>query len=205
MKVNFYGYDGQIRGEIEIPDEIFSAEVKEHLFYYVVNWQMAKRRTGTACTKTRGEVSGGGAKPWPQKHMGRARQGSIRAPHWRKGGVVFGPKPRDYEFDIPKKVRKEAVKSALSYRFKAGELTFVEDFKLPEIKTKRIVNFLKNFKVNSGLLLIPEKDEFIEISARNIPDFKVLRVEGLNVYDILKYSPLFVKISSIPLIQRRLS
>jgi large subunit ribosomal protein L4 len=137
--------------------------------------------------------------------MGRARQGSIRAPHWRKGGVVFGPKPRDYEFDIPKKVRKEAVKSALSYRFKAGELTFVEDFKLPEIKTKRIVNFLKNFKVNSGLLLIPEKDEFIEISARNIPDFKVLRVEGLNVYDILKYSPLFVKISSIPLIQRRLS
>jgi len=205
MKVNYYGYDGEVKGEIEIPEQIFSAEIKEHLFYYVVRWQLAKKRRGTACTKTRGEVSGGGAKPWPQKHTGRARQGSIRAPHWRKGGVVFGPKPRDYEFNIPKKVRVEALKSALSYKFKEGQVTFVEDFKLDEIKTKKMVTFLKNFKAEGGLLLIPEKDEIIETSSRNIPDFKVLRVEGLNVYDLLKYKPLFVKISTLPLLERRLS
>lgn len=205
MKVNYYGYDGEVKGEIDIPDEIFSASIREHLFYYVVRWHLAKERSGTASTKTRGEVKGGGAKPWPQKHMGRARQGSIRAPHWRKGGVVFGPKPGDYEFKIPKRVRVEAIKSALSYRLKGGEITFVEDFLLEEIKTKKMLAFLRNFKADGGLLLIPQKDDVLEISSRNIPDFKVLRVDGLNAYDILKYSPLFVKISSIPLLKRRLS
>lgn len=204
MKVTYYAYTGEPRGEIEIPDEIFAAPVKEHLFYYVVKWQMAKRRKGTACTKTRGEVSGGGAKPWPQKHMGRARQGSIRAPHWKGGGVVFGPKPRDYEFPIPKKERKNAMKSALSYMLKEGNLTFVEDFTLPGIKTKHMVTFMKNFNSEEGLLLIPQKDEVIERSARNLPSFKVLRVDGLNLYDLLNYKRIFIKIGAIPLIHRRL-
>lgn len=205
MKVQVYGYNGKPTGEeVELPDEIFNYPVKEHLFYYVVNWQLAKRRAGTASTKTRGEVSGGGRKIRPQKGLGRSRQGSIRAPHWKGGGIVFGPKPRDYEYTIPKKVRKSAVKSALSYRLKNGELFVVEDFKLPEIKTKHMVKFLKNFGVEGGLLLIPEKDDVIELSSRNIPDLRVLRVEGLNVFDVLNYSPLFVKVSSIPLIERRL-
>jgi large subunit ribosomal protein L4 len=192
-----YDLDKNMVGTIELSSEIFEAPIKEHLFYYVVNWQLARRRQGTASTKTRGEVSGGGKKPWKQKHLGRARQGSIRAPHWRKGGIVFGPKPRDWSFDIPKKVRREALKSALSLKNRDGNILILDDFNLPRIKTKQVAEFIKRFELDKALIVIDRDNENLKKSARNLQSVKVLKADGLNVYDLLRFNTLVMTKDSV--------
>lgn len=205
-KVDLYNLNREKVGELDLRDEVFQAPVRPHLFYEVVKWQLAKRRRGTHSTKTRAEVSGGSRKPWPQKHTGRARHGSIRSPIWRKGGVVFGPKPRDYEYNLPKRVRKEALKSALSMRFKEGKVLVLDEFKLPEIKTKKFVEAMEKLglKEQKTLIVVDKKDEVLEKSARNVPWVKVLRWEGLNVYDVLYYPNLVILSGAIPKIEARL-
>ncbi|OAG27241.1 50S ribosomal protein L4 [Thermodesulfatator autotrophicus] len=191
--------------EVNLREDIFNVPVKVGLLHQVVRWQMARWRAGTACTKTRGEVRGGGRKPWRQKGTGRARQGSIRAPHWVGGGVVFGPKPRDYEFKVNKKERRLALKMALSARAQEGKLLVVDDFGLDEIKTKKFLEFLRHLDAEDALVVLPERDEVVEKSARNLPTVKVLTVDGLNVYDILDYEYLIIKREALPKIEERLS
>jgi len=190
--------------EIDLDDTVFGAKVDKHLFHEVVKMQLANRRGGNACTKTRSEVSGGGVKPWSQKGTGRARSGSTRSPLWVGGGVVFGPKPRDYSYSLPKKVRKAALKSALSLKHKEGKLLIVDNLNLEEIKTRSFVNLLKKLEVEEALII--DNDNFnLERSARNVPGVKVLRPEGLNVYDILRYEYLLVTKQGVEKIQERLS
>jgi len=190
--------------EIDLDDTVFGAKVDKHLFHEVVKMQLANRRGGNACTKTRSEVSGGGVKPWRQKGTGRARSGSTRSPLWVGGGVVFGPKPRDYSYSLPKKVRKAALKSALSLKHKEGKLLIVDNLNLEEIKTRSFVNLLKKLEVEEALII--DNDNFnLERSARNVPGVKVLRPEGLNVYDILRYEYLLVTKQGVEKIQERLS
>ncbi len=191
--------------EVTLKENIYAVPVKKGLLHEVVRWQMARWRAGTACTKTRGEVRGGGRKPWRQKGTGRARQGSIRAPHWVGGGVVFGPKPRDYSFKLNKKQRSLALRMALSTRAQEGKLIVVEDFGLTQIKTKDFVSFLKQLGVGDALVVVPERDELVEKSARNIPTVKVLSVEGLNVYDVLDHEYLIIKREALSKIEERLS
>jgi len=205
-RADLYNLNREKVGEVELKDEIFAHAVKPHLFYEVVKWQLAKRRRGTHSTKTRAEVAGGSRKPWPQKHTGRARHGSIRSPIWRGGGVVFGPKPRDYEYPLPKKVRRAALRSALSLRFKEGKVLILDDFKLEGIKTKKFVEAMERLglKEQKTLIVIPEKDEVLEKSARNVPWVKVLRWQGLNVYDVLYYDNLIILSGALPKIEERL-
>ena len=176
--------------QVDLPDAVFSAEVKDHLFWEVVRSQMASRRRGTAATKRRGEVSFTGTKLYRQKGTGRARSGSRRNPLRVGGGTIFGPKPRSYAYRVPKKMRRAAVQSALSMKLAEGKLLILDELKLPEIKTKRFVEVMSSLGVHSGLLIIEAKDEVVEKSARNIPKAKVLRVEGLNVSDLLRYEHL---------------
>jgi large subunit ribosomal protein L4 len=189
--------------EIDLDDKIFGAKVDKNLFHEVVKMQLANRRGGNACTKTRSEVSGGGRKPWRQKGTGRARAGSTRSPLWVGGGVVFGPKPRDYSYSLPKKVRRAALKSALSLKVKEGKLLIVENLNLEEIKTKAFVSFLKGLAVEDALI-VDSDNVNLERSARNLHTVKVLRPEGLNVYDILKYEYLLLTKQSAEKIQERL-
>ena len=186
-QLDVYDLEKSKVGSVDLDSAIFQAPVKEHLLHAVVRWQLVKRRSGTASTKTRGEVRGGGAKPWKQKHMGRARQGSIRAPQWRKGGVVFGPKPKDWSYSINKKTKRQALISALSQKYSDGLLLAVKEFDLPEIKTKQVANFVKKFELGSGLIIVSGDNENLYKSAKNIPNIKVLKVDGLNVYDVLKF------------------
>lgn len=191
-------------GEIDLNDALFSVEIKTGILHEVVCMQRANRRSGNACTKTRGDVSGGGAKPWRQKGTGRARAGSRTSPIWRGGGVTFGPKPRDYSYSLPKKVKKLALKMALSARSLEGNLVIIDNFDLPEIKTKSFVNVMNNFKFDDCLIITEDINEIISLSARNAVGFKVLPVAGLNVYDILKYSKLMLLQSSLAKIEERL-
>ncbi len=190
---------------MELRSEIFDAPVKKHLLHEVVNWQLAKRRAGTSSTKTRAEVRGGGAKPWKQKHTGRARAGSRRSPIWRKGGVVFGPKPKDWSYSLPKKVRKGALVSALSSRFGEGAIVVLDSFELPEIKTRQVAKFMKDFEFSQALVIVSSDNENLHKSARNIPDVKVLRDDGLNVYDLLRHKNIVMVRDSVEKIQERLS
>ncbi len=204
-KVDVYNSQKEKVGEVELPEDIYAVPVKVGLLHEVVRWQRARWRAGTACTKTRGEVRGGGRKPWPQKHTGRARQGSIRAPHWVGGGVVFGPKPRSYAFKLNKKVRRLALKMALSNRVAVGNVYVVTDFGLDERpKTKKMLEFLDRFGTQNALVVVPERDLVAEMSARNLPKVKVLAVEGLNVYDILDHEYLILKQDALPKIEERL-
>ena len=204
-KVDVYNSQKEKVGEVELPEDIYAVPVKVGLLHEVVRWQRARWRAGTACTKTRGEVRGGGRKPWPQKHTGRARQGSIRAPHWVGGGVVFGPKPRSYAFKLNKKVRRLALKMALSNRVAVGNVYVVTDFGLDERpKTKKMLEFLDRFGTRNALVVVPERDLVAEMSARNLPKVKVLAVEGLNVYDILDHEYLILKQDALPKIEERL-
>ncbi|GJM17773.1 MAG: 50S ribosomal protein L4 [Thermodesulfobacteriota bacterium] len=184
-------------GNVDLDSSIFEAPVKEHLLHSVVNWQLAKKRSGTASTKTKGEVRGGGAKPWKQKHMGRARQGSIRAPHWRKGGVVFGPRPKDWSYSLNKKTKKNALISALSLKYSEGVLIALNEFALPEIKTKQVAEFVKTFELKSALIVVSGENENLVKSAKNLKNVKVIDVDGLNVYDILKFENLIVTQESL--------
>ncbi len=179
-------------GEIALSDLVFTVEVKPHLLHEAVRAQLANLRRGTHSTKTRGEVSGGGRKPWRQKGTGRARAGSNTSPLWRRGGAIFGPKPRDYTIRLPKKVRKAALRCALSLKLSQDNLMVIRDIPLEGIKTKDMLKVLKNLEVKDGLLILADGDEKIERSSRNIPNFKVLKSAGLNVYDILKYEKLLL-------------
>ncbi len=205
LEVDVYDISKKKVGTIELRSEIFEVEVKKHILHEVANWQLAKRRAGTASTKTRAEVRGGGAKPWKQKHTGRARAGSRRSPIWRKGGVVFGPKPKDWSYSIPKKVRKAALIYALSSRFEEGAILVLDNFDLPEIKTRRVAEFMKQFELSQALLVIGSDNENLKKSARNIPDVKVLNDEGLNVYDLLRHKNIVLVKDSVEKIQERLS
>jgi len=204
-KVDVYDEKKQKVGEIELADEVFAAEVKAHLLHEVVVWQLAKRRAGTACTKTRSEVRGGGRKPWRQKGTGRARVGSRRSPLWRGGGTTHGPKPRDYDYNVPKKVRKAALKSALSDKLAEEKLLVLRGFGLEAIKTKAFVEVLATFQTQNVLVVTAGPDEVLEKSARNIPMVKVLRAEGLNVYDILRYDRLMLLEPAVGRIEEALS
>ncbi len=176
--------------QIDLDDRIFNTDVKAHLIHDVVRMQMARRRSGSASTKKRAMVRGGGAKPWRQKGTGRARAGTLSSPLWRGGGVVFGPSPRKYDLAIPRKVRKGALRSVLSLKNREGKLWVLRDLKLGEIKTKKFVQVMETFGFDNALIVLPEGDAVVERSARNVPGVKVLRVEGLNVYDILSHENL---------------
>lgn len=176
--------------EIDLDARIFDSDVKDHLIHDVVRMQMARKRSGSASTKTRSMIRGGGAKPWRQKGTGRARAGTIRSPLWRGGGVVFGPSPRKYDLPVPKKVRKAALRSALSLKNKEGKLWVLKDLSFQEIKTKKFVAFLETFGINDALIVLDKADVNVERSARNIRGVKVLRAEGLNVYDVLTHENL---------------
>jgi large subunit ribosomal protein L4 len=191
-------------GEVELNDALFAVEVQPGILHEMVCMQRANRRRGTASTKTRGEVSGGGAKPWRQKGTGRARAGSRTSPVWRGGGTVFGPKPRDYSYKLPKKVRRLALRMALSARFSEGNLIVIDDFTLPAIKTKDFVKVMDNFKVDNCLVVTGSDNENVILSARNAVGFKVLPPVGLNVYDILKHSKLILEQSTLAQLEERL-
>ncbi|WP_066502451.1 50S ribosomal protein L4 [Abyssisolibacter fermentans] len=187
-KVALYNISGQQIGDIELNDNVFGIEVNQHVLYEAVKNQLANKRQGTQSAKTRAEVRGGGRKPWRQKGTGRARAGSIRQPNWVGGGVVFAPKPRDYSYSIPKKVKRLAMKSALSSKVQENEIVVLDELKMEQPKTKDMVNILKNFDVKrKALIVMQEKDENILKSVNNIPGVETALVNTLNVYDILKY------------------
>lgn len=192
-------------GEIELSDDIFAVEVQTGLLHEVVCMQRANRRRGTACTKTRGEVRGGGAKPWRQKGTGRARAGSRNSPIWRGGGTTFGPKPRDYSYSMPKKVKRLALKMALSARNQEGNLVIVDDLTMQEVKTKDFVKIMGNFKFDDCLIVTDNDNTNVKLSARNAVGYKVLPATGLNVYDILKHSKLMLDKVTLSQIAERLT
>ena len=184
-KVSVVNMEGKEVGTIDLSDEIFGVEVNEHLVHLAVVQQLANNRQGTQKAKTRSEVSGGGRKPWRQKGTGHARQGSIRAPQWKGGGVVFAPVPRDYSFKINKKEKRAALKSALSSKVADQKLIVVDELKFDEIKTKRFAEVLKNIKADKALVVLNEKDDNVILSARNIPDAKTALTSTINVYDVM--------------------
>lgn len=189
----------------ELKPEIFGVEVRPHLLHQAVVMQLANRRAGTVSTKTRGEVSGGGKKPWRQKGTGRARAGSIRSPLWVGGGTVFGPKPRDYSYRLPKTARREALLSALTLKNKEGKIIVLGRLELEEPKTKLMRKVLEDLQVKSALIVIAEPDGKLELSARNLPNVKVLRAEGLNVYDLLRYEHLILTERALRSVEARLA
>lgn len=203
-KVSVYDLDKNKVEDIDLNADIFEAPVKEHLLHSVSKWQLASKRAGTSSTKTRGEVRGSNAKPWKQKGMGRARAGTRKSPIWRKGGVVFGPKPKDWSYRVPKKVRKSALKSALSKKFNEDSLLVLKDFELPEIKTRQVADFMKKFELTKVLLVIDSANENLLKSARNIKNIKVLKDEGINVYDILKFKNVVILKNSVEKIEEAL-
>lgn len=184
-------------GTVELNDAVFAAPVNEALLWEMVRMQLANRRQGTHDVKNRSEVSGGGRKPFRQKGSGRARQGSSRSPLHRGGATVFGPTPRDYGYSMPKKKRRLALVSALSAKVRDGELLVLDALDLAEIKTKVLAGAFKTLEAQNALVVIPEKNEVVEKSARNLPGIKVLRFEGLNVYDILRYDKLVMLRSAV--------
>jgi large subunit ribosomal protein L4 len=190
-KVDLLNVSGQRVGDMELSDSIFGIEVNEAVLHQVVKAQLANKRQGTQSAKTRSEVRGGGRKPWRQKGTGRARAGTIRSPLWTGGGVVFAPKPRDYRQAVPKKVRRLAMKSALSSKVAEKEIVVLDQLVMDAPKTKEMVAILNNIDAGKKVLLVlPEKNENVERSAKNIPNVKSTLVNTLNVYDILKYDKL---------------
>lgn len=188
----------------QLPESIFGVPIRPHLLHQTVIMQLNNRRSGTASTKTRGLVRGSGRKPWRQKGTGRARVGSIRSPLWTGGGTTFGPQPRDYSYRLPKKARREALLSALSLRRKDEKIIVIDKLELAETKTKLMLEVLKNLGVESALIVIHKSDEKVERSARNLGTVKVLRAEGLNVYDILRYEHLVLTEQALGVIEERL-
>ena len=196
-----YDIGNQKVSEIELDDRIFDAKINPSLFYDVVRMSLATQRKGSASTKNRALVRGGGAKPWRQKGTGRARAGSRRSPLWRGGGTIFGPMPRDYSFSLPKKMKQAALRAALSLRRQEGKLILLDDFPLEGFKTRQVLEMLKRFKVEDALIVTDEKRLLLERSARNIPKIQILRYEGLNVYDILNHEYLILLSPAVQRIQ----
>ena len=197
-KIDVYDITGKKVSEVELNEEIFGIKPNEELVHAAVVNYLANQRQGTQSTKTRAEVRGGGRKPWRQKGTGRARQGSIRAPQWIKGGIALGPKPRSYRYTINKKERRIAIKSVLSSKVLENTLTVVDKIAFDEIKTKNMVTALNNLKVEGKtLIMLPEKNENVQKSARNIEGVKTILVNTINVYDLLKYNKLVVTLDAV--------
>jgi len=182
-----YNIDRQKVSEIELSDAVFGSDVNQDVIYDVVRMQQAARRKGTAASKGRSEVSGGGKKPWRQKGTGRARSGTSRSPVWRGGGIVFGPQPRSFSFKVPRKVRKKALISALSMKCKENLMFVLKDFPMAEIKTKKFKEVVDRFGWGKALFVIDQSYPVLEMSSRNLKDVKMIRSEGINVYDLLDY------------------
>jgi len=196
-----YDIKNQKLSDLELDDRIFNAEANPSLVYDVVRMHMALQRKGTAATKNRALVRGGGAKPWRQKGTGRARAGSRRSPLWRGGGTIFGPMPRDYSFSLPKKVKRRALWTTLSLKRHEGKLILLDDFPMDGIKTRQVLEVLERLQVEDALIVTDEKNLFLERSARNIPKVQVLRCNGLNVYDILNHEHLILLSPAVQKIQ----
>lgn len=197
-KVDVYDVEGKKVKTLDLKEEVFGLTPNEAVVHSVLVNYLANQRQGTQSTKTRAEVSGGGRKPWRQKGTGRARQGSIRAPHWVGGGIALGPKPRSYKYTVNKKEKRLAIKSVLSSKVLEKELTVVNEIKLKEIKTKEMQKALNNLKVEGKtLILLPEKNETVQKSARNIEGVKTTLVNTINVYDLLKYKNLVITLDTV--------
>ena len=197
-KIDVYSIEGKKVKEVELNEAIFGIEPNEAVVHSVLVNFLANQRQGTQSTKTRSEVSGGGRKPWRQKGTGRARQGSIRAPQWIKGGIALGPKPRSYSYTVNKKEKRLAIKSMLSSKVLENELVVVDKLEMKEIKTKEMVKILNNLKVEGKtLMLLPEKNENVQKSARNIEGVKTTLVNTINVYDLLKYKNLVITLDTV--------
>jgi large subunit ribosomal protein L4 len=186
-KIAVYDIQRNQVSERDLADSVFDTDVKGYLIHDMVRYQLAARRQGTADTKNRSEVAGGGKKPYKQKGTGNARQGCVRAPHYVGGGAAFGPSPRNYGFKLNRKVKKSALKSALSARFKEEKLTVLNALELEAISTKAFAEILRRFELGQVLVVIDGANPKVELSARNLPSVKVLKAEGVNVYDVLKY------------------
>ena len=199
--VSVFNIEGKEVDKIELNDAVFGVEVNEHLVHMAVVAQLANKRQGTQKAKTRSEVSGGGIKPWRQKGTGHARQGSTRAPQWRHGGIVFAPTPRDYTITLNRKEKRLALKSALTSRVNEGKFIVVDDFKMDEIKTKKMAQTLKNLNVKKALVVMPESEKNTLLSTRNIFGVKAASPFTINVYDILKYDTVVAEKSVINTIE----
>lgn len=205
-KVIVYNQSGAQVGEIELNDSIFGIEPNNHVLYEAIIMQRASLRQGTAKTKTRAEVRGGGRKPWRQKGTGRARQGSIRSPQWRGGGVVFGPIPRSYSYKLPKKVRRLAIKSALSAKVKEQSLIVLEDLSFAEPKTKEFVKMLSNLPVGKKALFVTDTvNTNVELSGRNIPGVTIIEASNINVLDVVGHETLVMTKAAVEKVEEVLS
>jgi large subunit ribosomal protein L4 len=200
-KLAVYDIGNQKVNDIELDDQIFKARTNPALFYNVVRMNLASQRKGSAATKNRALVRGGGVKPWRQKGTGRARAGSRRSPLWRGGGTIFGPMPKDYAFSLPKKERRAALRAALSLKLQEEKLILLDDFPLNGFKTKQVLEVLKRFNVENALIVTSERNIFLERSTRNISRVEVLRADELNVYDILNHEHLILLSPVLPRIQ----
>ena len=187
--------------QVDLNDAVFGTEVNEAIIYDVVKMQLASRRSGTASTKTRSDVSGGGKKPWRQKGTGRARAGTTRSPIWRGGGIVFGPHPRDFSYSIPKKVRKKAIMSALSMKFKENKILILKDFPMEKISTRIFKGVFDLFSLKKALFILDDNNAVLLKSSRNIKNVKMIRSEGINVYDILNHEHLILLEPSVKKIE----
>ena len=198
LKVDVLNMEGNKVGDIELNETVFGVEVNDVVVHSALVNYLANQRQGTQSTKTRAEVRGGGRKPWKQKGTGRARQGSIRAPQWIKGGIALGPKPRSYKYTVNKKEKRLAIKSILSSKVLENELVVVDSLDLKEIKTSKMAKALTNLKVEGkSLIVLPEKNENVQKSARNIEGVKTSLVNTINVYDLLKYKNLIINIDTV--------
>jgi len=202
--IDVQNIEGKQISKVELADDVFSIPVKSSVLHEVVTMQLSNRRSGTAAVKHRSDVRGSGRKLFRQKGTGRARRGDIKSPLLRGGGVVFGPDNRNYSYKVPKKVRKLALKMALSSKLSEKELVVLDQFELDEIKTKKMVDVLKTLKLKSALIVTEKHNDHLELSSRNVPDVKVIRSEGLNVYDILKHRMLVLLEPAVKNIEGRL-
>ena len=200
-KVDLLNMEGKKVGSIELSENVFGVEVNEYVMHDVVVNYLANQRQGTQSTKTRSEVSGGGKKPWKQKGTGRARQGSIRAPQWIKGGIALGPKPRSYKYTLNKKVKRLALKSALTTKLQENAIIVLDELNFNEIKTKNMANVLSAIKAEKALVVISEKNLNVQLSARNIADCKTATVNTINTYDIIKYPTLVITKAAVEKIE----
>jgi large subunit ribosomal protein L4 len=196
-----YDIGNQKVNDMEVDDRVFDAKINPSLLYDVVRMNLALQRKGTASTKNKALVRGGGAKPWRQKGTGRARAGSRRSPLWRGGGTIFGPIPRDYSFSLPKKVKRSALRAALSLKRKEEKLILLDDFPLEGFKTRQVLEVLRRFGVGNALIVTDEKRSLLEGSARNIPGIQVISYDALNVYDILNHEHLILLCPAVQRIQ----
>jgi large subunit ribosomal protein L4 len=195
----------EVVGELALPAEVFAGPVRRHLLYEAVRMQEANRRAGSAATKTRAFVRGGGKKPWRQKGTGRARAGSTRSPLWRGGAIIFGPQPRDYSYRIPATARKAALRSALAAKAREGKVMVLDKITIEAPKTKLLAKLMADLNVHSALIVVPRRDDTLERAARNLPLVKVLRPEGANVYDVLRYDRLILTPDAVQALNERLS